>query len=207
VIRSAIVTCAITLITAGASIPVSCRAGSSTAADPEASSTTYIAAWPVPAMRAASKPAGIARTQTMPASSPPLLSAAVSRLSRSGKCMPTVSISIAKPISARNEIEPFAGLTASSTVGPTRMPARISPMTTGTKRRPAIPSSGPPRPASMITTSVPKLTGTPFQLCASGAQASGPPPPAGVQDARIFDAPGWIRTSDPRIRRRAVAPA
>ena len=93
-----------------------------------------------------------------PASSPPLRSDAASRGSRSGRCIPTVSISIAKPISPRNAIVPLAGFTASSTAGPTRMPARISPITTGTNRRPATPSSGPPSPASTITISVPKLT-------------------------------------------------
>ncbi len=54
----------------------------------------------------------------MPASRPPLRSDAASRLSRSGRCIPTVSISIAKPISPRNEIVPLAGFTASSTAGP-----------------------------------------------------------------------------------------
>ncbi len=109
-------------------------------------------------MLAASSPPGIASTHTIPASSPPLRSEAGSRLSRSGRCIPTVSISIAKPISPRNATVPFAGFTASSTAGPTITPARISPITTGTNQRPATPSSGPPSPASTITISVSKLT-------------------------------------------------
>jgi hypothetical protein len=61
-------------------------------------------------------------------------------------------------MSARKETIVFDGSTTSRTAGPARIPARISPITTGTKRRPRSPSSGPPRPARTIATSVPKLT-------------------------------------------------
>jgi hypothetical protein len=108
-------------------------------------------------MLAASRPAGTASTLTIAASSPPLLAADASRRSRSGRCMPTVSISIAKPTSPSFAIVTSAGCTVPSTAGPTRIPATISPTTTGTNLRVATPSSGPPRPASTISTSVPKL--------------------------------------------------
>lgn len=110
----------------------------------------------MPAIAAAAKPAGTASRQTNAASSPPVRSEPSRRGSRSGRCMPTVSISIAKPTSPRKEIVVSAGSTAPSTAGPTTIPAAISPIITGTKRVPTTPSSGPASPASTITVNVPK---------------------------------------------------
>jgi len=71
------------------------------------------------------------------------------------------------------------------------MPARISPITTGTKRRPAMPSSGPPKPASTIIKSIPKLMGTPSQLCAAGDHAAGDPARAQERTRRVKPLSEW----------------
>src|ERR1039458_9507333 len=109
-------------------------------------------------MAAAPKPAGTASTPTITARIVPLRSEADSRGSRSGRCIPAVSMSIAKPTSPRNTIVWFVVSTAPSPVRPTIPPAMISPITAGTNQRLLRPSKGPPRPASTITTRVPKLT-------------------------------------------------
>ena len=75
----------------------------------------------------------------------------------SGTCMPAASISIAKPISARNAIVGCVASTHPKPVAPTATPASTSPTTTGRANRRDDPSSGPPNPASTISSSTPKL--------------------------------------------------
>jgi hypothetical protein len=114
----------------------------------------------VPANAAAARPPSGASSSTTAAATPPLRSEAGSRRSRSGTCAPTVNMSIAKPTSLRKSTVGSVVSTASSPVRPITTPARISPITSGTKMLRPAPSSGPARPASTINARTPKFTGS-----------------------------------------------
>ena len=167
VTTSAIVTCAITVSTARPSEPALLERGQQHGGRAGGEHDRVDRGVPVAGDRAPrAAPPGPPAAPPAPPAARPRAARRARRASRSGRCMPTVSISIAKPTSARNEIVGSVGSTTPSTSGPTRMPARISPTTTGTKLRPSSPSSGPPRPASTITTASeaecpPQLTSRP----------------------------------------------
>lgn len=154
---SATVTCAITASAAGPVRERSCSTGSTTVAEPEATSTAYTAGCPAPPIWASSTPALTATAATIAAALAPVPIEATSPGSRSGMLIPAANISIAKPISARNDNVGLPGSIASMPVLPNAMPASSSPTTTGAIPCPAAASSGPAKPQRPISASVPKL--------------------------------------------------
>ena len=100
------------------------------------------------------------------------------RRSRSGTCMPTVSISMAKPASARNDTVASSASMTSRPLRPRTTPARISPTTTGTNARRLAASSGPARPAATISARSPRLTWS------RGSRSRRAPAPARRADPR-----------------------
>jgi hypothetical protein len=155
---SATVTWAITTSASGPSSLRSCSVGSTTAAEPEARRTAYTATWPVPVSSATTKPPSGAAIATRAAASAPDRRARRRRRSRSGTFMPTVSISIAKPASDRNDTVALSVSMTSRPPRPRMAPARISPTTTGTNARRLAASNGPARPAATISARSPRLT-------------------------------------------------
>ena len=155
---SATVTCAITTSASGPSSLRSCSIGSTTAAEPEARMTAYTAAWPVPVSPATTRPPSGAAIAATPAASAPAPRAPRRRRSRSGTCMPTVSINMAKPTSAKNDTVALSEWMRSRPLRPRMTPATSSPTTTGTNARRLAAHSGPARPAATISASWPKPT-------------------------------------------------
>src|SRR4029078_5172532 len=84
--------------------------------------------------------------------------------SRSGRRVPTMNISIAKPTADRNSSGGAFWRTSRRPVWPITMPAAISPTTTGTASRVALDSSGPTRPAATMSVRIPNVTGTLTQM-------------------------------------------
>jgi hypothetical protein len=97
------------------------------------------------------------------------------RRSRSGMCMPTVSISMAKPASAKNETVALSTWMTSRPLRPRMTPATISPTTTGTNARRLAASKGPARPAATISARSPRLTRRAYAQQTRQRQDSIPP--------------------------------
>ena len=72
--------------------------------------------------------------------------------------MPTVSINMAKPTSAKNDTVALSEWMRSRPLRPRMTPATSSPTMTGTNARRLAAHSGPARPAATISASWPRLT-------------------------------------------------
>jgi hypothetical protein len=123
---SAEVTCAITTSASGPSSFRSCSVGRTMAAEPEARRTAYgDMAGPreLGDDQATQRRSDRSHARRQRARS----EARRRRRSRTGTCIPTVSISMAKPASARNDSVALSGWTTSRPLRPRRTPATISP--------------------------------------------------------------------------------
>src|SRR5262249_44670605 len=116
----------------------------------------------MPVKCASKNPAGIARANESPVAIRLVLSALRKFGSRSGRCVPTRNMSMAKPTSERKDSVGSPVLMSLKPLVPRAIPAKISPTTRGRDRRRIPERSGPTRPATIIRARIPKVMGISF---------------------------------------------
>ena len=165
--------------------------GITTAADDAASRTTNMPTWSISLRSAISHPPGTATANEIAVAIAPMSIASRRPRSRSGSRVPTMNISIAKPIAERKASVGSSGCTSRRPVCPTATPAAISPTTTGTVSRVALASSGPTRPQATISVRIPNVTGTLNQM----TEIATPPKIDVVKQAKIDLAAACFRAA------------